>query len=374
MNLILGIFNFLFFNNILKIKARKIIELPKYLKIGYTFYGECDDKIFEAVQNGLNIVIWSQIDFTSNEDNNKPFFNGTLDYSCVSKMNKKFRDNNYYVINLLSVGGYGCPHINTDFSADNYFKEWLKFNEQISSTENYFFGFDGIDWDIEGNDEIESIYNNFTYKELDIIGKFSQLLKKEGYIVSMTPRESYLDPSTNEFALCLINNNNSEGENILNDNSYNGRNIYSYIIAKYSINTFDFISIQLYEYYSLSLFKFQKQNKTFGEILDDLVGKLSNGYEVDFSKDINSGIREKNIKIPQNKIVIGLANAWASNLFLFLNEEYIIEGYEYLKDHKKNIRGFMFWNIHNEGDIPLSDNAIDKNPFYMSKIINSLFY
>ena len=272
------------------------------------------------------------------------------------------------------MGGYGCPHINTDFTANEYFKEWLKFNKKISSTENYFFGFDGIYWDIEGNNEIETIYNNFTYKELDIIDKFSQLLKKEGYIVSMTPRESYLDPSTNEFSLSLTNNNNSEWGNIYDDISYQGRNIYSYLLAKYSVKTFDFISIQLFEDYSLSLFKFEKLNKTFGEILDDLVGKLSNGYEVDFSMDENSGLGKKIIKINQNKIVIGLANAWASNLFLFLNEENIIEGYEYLKEHKKIIKGLMFWNIASEGDIPLSDNAIDKSLFYMSKIINSLFY
>ena len=374
MKKILSFFIFIFFNDILTIKTKKIIELPKYLKIGYTFFGECDDKIFEAVQNGLNIIIWSQIDFTSNEDNTKPFFNGTLDYRCVAKMIKKFRDNNYFVINLLSVGGYGCPHINVDFTVYEYFEEWLKFNEKISSTENHFFGFDGIDWDIEGNNEIESPYNNFTYKELDIIGKFSQLLKKEGYIVSMTPRESYLDPSTNEFSLSLINYSNSEWENIFGDISYQGRNIYSYLIAKYSMNTFDFISIQLYEDYSLSLYKFDKQNKTFGEILDYLVGKLSSGYEVNFSMDKNSGLGNKIIKINQNKIVIGLANAWASNLFLFLNEENIIEGYKYLKEHKKNIKGFMFWNILSEGDIPLSDNAIEKIPFYMSKIINYLFF
>ena len=36
--------------NILETKTREIIELPKYLKIGYTFFGECDDKKFEAVK------------------------------------------------------------------------------------------------------------------------------------------------------------------------------------------------------------------------------------------------------------------------------------------------------------------------------------
>lgn len=291
------------------------------------------------MQNGVNIIIWSQIDFSSNEDNSSPIFKGDIDYTCVAKMNQRFIENNLYIINLLSVGGSGCPHINTDFTANE--DEWIKFNQKISSAENHFFGLDGIDWDIEGNDDLESNNNYFTYKELEIIGKLSQLLKKERYIVSITPRESYLDPITNKFSLSLINKS-SEWENEFTENSYQGKNIYAYLIAKYSLNTFDFISIQLYEDYSHSLFKFVKQNKTFGEILDDLIGNLTHGYEVDFNVDPNSGLGKKIIKIKQNKIVIGLANGWASNMFLFVNEKNIIEGYDYLKEHKKDVRGFMF--------------------------------
>ena len=211
MKKLLSILFLLLINNILKIKTRETKELPKYLKIGYTFFGECDEKIFEAVQNGVNIIIWSQIDFSSNEDNSSPIFKGDLDYTCVAKMNQRFVENNLNIINLLSVGGSGCPHINTDFTANEYLDEWIKFNQKISSTENHFFGFDGIDWDIEGNEDLESNNNYFTYKELEIIGKLSQLLKKERYIVSITPKESYLDPTTSEFSLSLINNSSEWG-------------------------------------------------------------------------------------------------------------------------------------------------------------------
>jgi hypothetical protein len=51
-----------------------------------------------------------------------------------------------------------------------------------------FYGFDGIDWDIEGNDDFSSPYNHFTVECLDLMGRFSQLAKEKGsYIVSMVP-------------------------------------------------------------------------------------------------------------------------------------------------------------------------------------------
>ena len=357
----------------MKIVSRETPELPKYLKIGYTFFGQCDEKIFEAVQNGLNVIIWSQVDIISDNENKKPIFNGNIDYNCVAKMKKKFIENNYYVINLISVGGWNCPHINSNYSPKEYLKEWISFNERIYSTGNYFFGFDGINWDIEGNDDLESNDNNFTYKELDIIGKFSQLLKKEGFIVSMSPLESYLDPSTEEFSLSLLNIN-KEWENKEDYISYHGKNVYSYLIAKYSLNTFDFISVLLYEDYSHALYKFKEENITFGEIIEELVKNFTNGYLVDFSVDTNSGLGKRTIKIKKDKIVIGLGNAWSSNIFLFIDEYNMTKGYEYLKEQKRDVRGFLFWNIGEEGNIPLNDYTNDKSPFYMDKIFNNLFY
>ena len=76
------------------------------------------------------------------------------------------------------------------------------------------------------------------------MGKFSQLLKNAGYIVSMAPAESYLDPTTDEFSLSLLHNY-PEWEKDVPEFNYHGRNAYAYLLAKYSIDTFDFISIQL---------------------------------------------------------------------------------------------------------------------------------
>ena len=126
-------------------KARKIQELPKKLKIGYASWGQWDEKIYEGVQNGLNVIIWFSIDMASNEDNTKPMFKRGPNYEDVGKMIKRFKDNNYSVINLLSIGGWNSPHVNTNFTAEQYFKEWLNFNKKITNEENDFYGFGGID-------------------------------------------------------------------------------------------------------------------------------------------------------------------------------------------------------------------------------------
>ena len=263
-------------------------------------------------------------------------------------------------------------HVNTNFTAEQYFKEWLNFNKKITNEENDFYGFDGIDWDIEGHDNMNSSINHFTYKELEIMGEFSKLLKNEGYIVSMAPPESYLDPTTSEFSLSLLHNY-PEWEKEFPDFTYHGRNAYAYLIAKYSLDIFDFVSLQLYEGNTHTLYKYEREKKSFGEIIDELVGNLTNGYFVDFSKDINSGLGNKIIKIPEDKIVIGLANGWAGGKFLFVDEKNLIEGYNYLLRQNKDIRGFMFWDIADEGKIPQNNNTCENRPFYMAKIFNSIF-
>ena len=61
-------------------KKRQIPTLPKKLKIGYTNWGECDEKVFEAVKNGLNIIIWFSIDLTENPITKECVIQRGLDY------------------------------------------------------------------------------------------------------------------------------------------------------------------------------------------------------------------------------------------------------------------------------------------------------
>ena len=67
-----------------------------------------------------------------------------------------------------------------------------------------------------------------------------------------------------------------------------------------------------------------------------------------------------------------MANGWANGKFLFVDEKNIVEGYNYLKKQKKDVRGFMFWDIADEGKIPQSNSTEVKSPFYMAKILNKI--
>jgi hypothetical protein len=93
----------------------------------------------------------------------------------------------------------------------------------------------------------------------------------------MVPPESYLDPSTSEFSLSLLHNY-PEWEKEVPDFTYHARNVYAYLIAKFSLNTFDFVSVQLYEGYAHALYKYEREKISLGEIMYELVSNLTKGY------------------------------------------------------------------------------------------------
>ena len=339
-------------------------QLPKKLKIGYTNWYEVDEKLYEAVENGINIIIWFSIDLISHPETKKPFISRGLNYEKLSKITKKIKENNYNIINLISIGGWNSPHLDIKHSAEEYFQTFLEFNTKISN--EFFDGFDGIDWDIEGNDDLNSKYNNFSYEELNLIGEISKLFHKNNFIVSMAPAESYLDYTNSNFNLSL-KNNYSEWEKINLNFNYHGNNCYAYIIDKFGLEIFDFVSIQLYEGFSHANFRYLNKEK-IGKIFEDLIINLNNGFYVNFEYG------KKLIKINKEKIVIGIANGWANEIkekFLFINEDDLIEGINYLKTKNIEFRGFMFWNIFDEGKI-IEDKNGNKKEFYLSKIINNI--
>ena len=62
------------------------------------------------------------------------------------------------------------PHINEDFSAEDWIDCLLEWNEQ--------FNFDGFDFDLEGNDDYNCKYNIFSFKQLYLIGSLASLMRK----------------------------------------------------------------------------------------------------------------------------------------------------------------------------------------------------
>jgi len=93
----------------------KISELPKKLKIGYASWGECDELIYEAVENGLNVVIWFSLDMSSNANYTKPEFKRGPNFYEVAKMIK----DNFLQQNSYTPYDRYCPFYKTRWMIRN---------------------------------------------------------------------------------------------------------------------------------------------------------------------------------------------------------------------------------------------------------------
>ena len=87
------------------------------------------------------------------------------------------------VKHLISVGGWDASHPNTTHTPEEYFGAFNLFNKDGV--------FDGLDWDLEGNDKIDSTNNFFSFKCLELMAELSLLLHNSGKIVSMAPPGNY---------------------------------------------------------------------------------------------------------------------------------------------------------------------------------------
>jgi hypothetical protein len=189
------------------LESKNIIkQLPKKIIVGYANWNQCDDKIIESVKSGVNVVIWFSINLSIDETTGTPSITNGPNMDCVAEKINIINDLGLETIHLISIGGWNSPHPNTKNSVEDVYHYWDYWNRNIiSRPEKGFFGFDGFDWDIEGNDDFKSVYNHFSVECLDLMGKMSQLAKREGdYIVAMAPAESYLDPNFNSFDRSLL--------------------------------------------------------------------------------------------------------------------------------------------------------------------------
>jgi hypothetical protein len=182
---------------------------------------------------------------------------GGPDLECVARTAAELRAAGLFTTHLMTVGGWNAPHPNTSVSADDAYAAWRAWNEVVVARPGLPSGFDGIDWDLEGNDDVSSPFNELRVEVLDFVGRFSVLAKRDGYLVSLVPAESYLDPMTEpSFSRSLLLNYPGDVGWAKNF-SYHGRNGYAYLLSRYGggggggePETFDLVLIQLYESFS----------------------------------------------------------------------------------------------------------------------------
>jgi hypothetical protein len=116
------------------------------LIVGYANWNQCDEKIVEAVQHGVNVVIWFSINLLVDEHGQPAVGNGP-DMACVASKVKRIRDLGLECVHLISIGGWNSPHPDTTHSAEVVFQHWHEWNTvTIADPTQGFYGFDGFDW------------------------------------------------------------------------------------------------------------------------------------------------------------------------------------------------------------------------------------
>jgi len=142
---------------------------------------------------------------------------------------------------------------------------------------------------------------------------------------------------------------------------YFGANAYCYLLSSKYEQYIDFVSMQLYESFSLAAMAvyhagIAKEDYLVSYIQDLVISRQSKFF-VDFAKDEDLNTKGEFVHLPLSKLVIGLANGWAADpdntKHIFISPAQIQRAYYKLKKTSENgdltPRGFMFWTIEEEG-------------------------
>jgi hypothetical protein len=381
--------------------------VPEKLIVGYASWNQCDDKLVEAVKQGVNVLIWFAVNLAADPETGKPVITSGPDLECVKEKIAEIDALGLPTVHLISIGGWNAPHPNTSVPVEDMYAAWKEWNNGL---------FDGFDWDIEGNDDMNSVYNHFTYECLDFMGKFSQMAKQDGYIVSMAPAESYIDVTTSAFDLDL-NHTYPEWMTLQPNFEYHGRNVYAYLLEYYGetmvetrktgekedeeglkeedtqvkeeqgedvelvpCKTFDWVMIQLYEGFSHAEYNTTILGQSPVDYLMQYMQRIYNGWHIEFGEDVAKRFDRNTrgespppaasfLNIPNTELVIGLANGWAGDgKFLLIYPEDVGSAYNQMAAMGMAPRGFGFWDIKDEGEV--STQNPDKGPVWMAQGLN----
>ena len=163
--------------------------LPAKVLIGY---GSDCDAVHRAIYDGVNIVIWSFLDVTVSPDRDdvspvrrlddesaltdlslsqrRTTVSTNLNLTAIRDLIDELDHSGFDdVLHFASVGGWNGAHLNAAITAHEWY---LTFNESVGDV------FDGIDWDLEGNDRMSSSENFFALECLDKMGEISRLAKE----------------------------------------------------------------------------------------------------------------------------------------------------------------------------------------------------
>lgn len=202
--------------------------LPAPAIIAYQNWGGCNmSQTVTAVQQGVNVVIWFAVNLATDPKNEgRVMVIGGPDPQCVASVAAELERLRLDTVHLISIGGWDAPHPPSGFSGADLFVAWRDWNNALPRP------YDGFDWDLEGNDSVESPYNTFTSETLNQMLDMSAAAKtvktkNGGLIVTLVPAQSYFDVSTSAFNTSLL----SSYSDYHPDFAYHGTNGYAYLVA-----------------------------------------------------------------------------------------------------------------------------------------------
>jgi beta-glucosidase len=330
-------------------------NLPAKVIIGYA--SNCDDKVEKAIRQGANVVIWSFMDLKPADISDVDI---KLDFACIRNLISAMDSEGYDdTVHMISFGGWNGSHFDPFFqTAEDWYFVWKSEVGKI---------FHGIDFDFEGNDNLNSPLNFFSKEMLEMMGKISKLAKQDGYIISIVPPQSYLDFQSSKFSQ-YVNLTDTERD-WHSDFQYFGSNIYAYILAKYG-EYIDLILVQFYESFSRAAMEIHHRETPPEWYLSDYVQDLFNKKQqflVDFENVPELGLKNQNVSLPLSKLVWGFGNGWidrTDDKHVYFPPECIQAAYQDLVDWMMEPRGMMFWCISNEG----------KDGIYYAKELNNIIH
>lgn len=296
-------------------------------------WGACNEtETLQAVERGVNVIFWFSLNLV--KDDNQPKVSGAIpDPECVAKVRQKILEKELPTSHLISIGGWDAPHPDTSFSGAEWFQAWDSWNQALPMP------FDGFDWDLEGNDRLDSPWNVFSLKTLELVLDMSTAAKDAGYLVTMAPPQTYFDSGVHTFNRFV---NNSNPPDYHPEFRCRGRNCYAYMWAAAPPGTFDLVSIQLYETYSPAM-QALFEGMSGEEYLQRVAAQYLSGWTIDFNdpKLTLQGLIP--VAVPQSHFLIGLSFG-SPPKSVFFSPKTAKAAYMKAPVHQRP-RGYAFWNI-----------------------------
>ena len=347
--------------------------LPAAINLGYANWGECDTKVSTAAASGVNVIVWFALSLMV-DAGGMPQITGGPNLTCVGQLAAMLEARGLPTHHVISIGGWNGAHPSAKVSPAAWWKALRSYDAQADAA-GLAGGFDGIDWDLEGNDNRSAKRNLFPADELRGVARISELAKADGKLVFMVPPQSYLNSETEEFALDVIRPATCWHPEFL----YAGRNVYAALLALAAPGTFDLVSLQLYESWSVTNCMISPQayggrGMELASYLDRLVQTMSAGWRVDFELEPSLGLRNQTVVVPATRLLLGLANGWACSghssppcKALFVEPGRLKTAWSKLSTRP---RGLFFWDIGDEG----KPFGTSRTPLYLADAFNDILH